>query len=170
MVIPIRSEAKRRVAGFIQDVSSSGQTVFIEPAECLDHNNLIRELETAETREIESIRRLLTDTVRQNVDSLRSAQNVLEEFEIRRAIAILANEMDAVVPLFNEDGKLFIRAGRNPELLLHFKKNHPARQVVPLNLELGFDFTTLVISGPNAGGKSIALKTIDFPAIGTECS
>ena len=160
MVIPIRSEAKRKVAGFVQDVSSSGQTIFIEPTECLDHNNLIRELETAEKREIELIRRLLTDTVRQNSAALQLAQDVLEEFEVRRAIAILANEMDAVVPIFNEDGALFICEGRNPELLLHFQQNDSGRQVVPLNLELGSTFTTLVISGPNAGGKSIALKSI----------
>lgn len=160
MVIPIRAEAKRKIPGFIQDVSTTGQTVYIEPAECLDQNNEIREFEAAEKREIERIRRVLTDTVRQNSASLQIAHDVLTDFEVRRAIAVLANELDAVVPMFNDVGVLKICEGRNPELVLHFRKAYPDRVVVPLNLELGSEFNTLIISGPNAGGKSIALKTV----------
>lgn len=168
MVIPIRAEAKRKISGFVQDVSATGQTVYIEPAECLDQNNQIRVLETEEAREIESIRRGLTDIVREHAVALRLASDTLEKFELRRGIAQLANEIGGVVPAFNEEGIIKIENGRSPELLLHFREQRRSsssleesrRAVVPLNMTLGETDTALVISGPNAGGKSVALKTV----------
>ncbi len=168
MVIPVRVEAKRKISGFIQDVSATGQTVYIEPAECLDQNNRIRELETEEIREIENIRRALTDVVRECSELLKAAASILDEFELEKGISELANELGAVVPAFNTDGRISIINGRSPELLLHFQnqarlsndRNDLSRKVVPLNLELGNPDRSLVISGPNAGGKSVALKTL----------
>jgi DNA mismatch repair protein MutS2 len=179
MVIPVRAEAKRKISGFVQDVSATGQTVYIEPAECLDQNNQIRVLETEEAREIESIRRGLTDVVREHVEALRLASDTLAEFELRKGIAELANEIGGLVPAFNEDGIIKIENGRSPELLLHFqeqkrsssaageRRGHSAllneslvNTVVPLNVTLGDPDSALVISGPNAGGKSVALKTV----------
>jgi len=170
MVIPIRAEAKRKVQGFVQDTSASGQTVYVEPAACLDLNNEIRELEGEERREVERILRAATDHLRSEGDALRGNVRVLAGFDLLQAKARLANRLDAVVPQLNEEGLVDIRSGRNPVLLLHFQHRAEedageARAVVPLDLTLGGDYVTLVITGPNAGGKTVAMKTVGLLAL-----
>ncbi len=165
MVIPVRIEAKRKVQGFVQDTSASGQTVYIEPAASLDLNNEVRELEGEERREVERILREATDKVRRDSDALRDNLRVLAQFDLLQAKAHLANRLDAVVPQLNDEGLIEIRKGRNPVLLLHFQRlaeqdQADARAVVPLELTLGDGYNTLVITGPNAGGKTVAMKTV----------
>jgi DNA mismatch repair protein MutS2 len=176
MVIPVRASAKGKVEGFVHDRSASGQTVYIEPAACLELNNEVRELKSAEQAEIERILRDATDHVRAETDAIEVNLKVLAQFDLLRAKARFANRLDAVVPTLNEEGRIELYEGRNPVLQLHFESLDedaetegrapgeedaiPPREVVPLDLELGDDFRTLVITGPNAGGKTVAMKTV----------
>ncbi len=177
MVIPVRASAKGKVEGFVHDRSASGQTVYIEPAACLELNNEVRELQSAEQDEIERILRQVTGHVRAESDAIEENLTVLAQFDLLRAKARLANRLDAVVPKLNEEGRIEIYEGRNPVLQLHFESLDPEdetdgrapggddealppREVVPLDLELGADFRTLVITGPNAGGKTVTMKTV----------
>lgn len=169
MVIPVRAEAKRKVAGFVHDTSATGQTVYIEPTAVLDLNNEVRELEGEERREVERILREVTGMVRAHLDDLHGNSRVSAQFDLLQAKARLANELDAVVPHLNDEGLLEIKKGRNPLLLLHFQRQNAKEQdpeagairsVVPLNLTLGGEFHTLIITGPNAGGKTVAMKTV----------
>jgi len=175
MVIPVRASAKGKVEGFVHDRSASGQTVYIEPAACLELNNEVRELKSAEQAEIERILRDATDHVRTETDAIEDNLKVLAQFDLLRAKARFANRLDAVVPKLNEEGRIELYEGRNPVLQLHFESldadaktegrstgedDIPPREVVPLDLELGADFRTLVITGPNAGGKTVAMKTV----------
>ena len=155
MVIPLRAEAKRKVRGFIHDTSATGQTVYMEPEACLDLNNEIRLLEAEERREMERILREATARVQARGDELAVNLVCLAQFDLLQAKAHLANRMRAVVPKFNDDGIVDIRDGRNPALLLY-----QGEAVVPLNLVLGLTAGTLVITGPNAGGKTVAMKTV----------
>lgn len=169
MVIPVRAEAKRKIQGFVQDMSATGQTVYIEPAAVLDLNNEVRELEAEERREVERILREVTGRVRLHLDALREGMRALAQFDLLQGKARFANEIDAVVPELNEEGVVDIRKGRNPVLLLHFRRQREdgsrVREVVPLDLALGNDYHTLVITGPNAGGKSVAMKTVGLFAV-----
>ena len=175
MVIPVRAEAKRKVDGFVHDTSASGQTVYIEPTACLELNNDVRELKSEERREIERILRVATAKIREHKGAMDANMSALAQFDLLQAKARLANRLDAVVPKLNEDGHIDIHEGRNPILQLHFSdldeeadtrgrdtgdEEIPPREVVPLDLSLGTDFHTLVITGPNAGGKTVAMKTV----------
>jgi len=167
MVIPIRVEAKRKIAGFVHDVSATGQTVYVEPADCLDMNNEVRALEAEERREIIRILREATSAVREQLPAVRAGLDRLWALDAIQARARLAQAMDAVVPELNTEGIVDIRGGRNPVLALRFAR--PAegadRRVVPLNLALGEAFNTLLITGPNAGGKTVALKSVGLFAL-----
>ncbi len=169
MVIPVRAEARRKVAGFVHDVSATGQTVYVEPADALELNNAVRELEGEERREIERILRAATDTLRTHLDELREHQRTLAAFDLLQAKARLAHELDAAVPQLGDAGVIDIREGRNPVLHLHFarlrERGGEPRAVVPLDLGLGEAYRTLVITGPNAGGKSVAMKTVGLFAL-----
>jgi DNA mismatch repair protein MutS2 len=169
MVIPIRAEAKRKVAGFVQDVSATGQTVYIEPAVVLDLNNEVRELQAEEHREVERILRGATAMLRSHLPELRTNLKALAQFDLLQAKARLANELDAAVPQLNEEGRIHIRSGRNPVLQLRFKSiendGGAERRVVPLDLALGEAYRTLIITGPNAGGKTVAMKTVGLFAL-----
>lgn len=164
MVIPVRAEAKRKVKGFVQDTSATGQTVYMEPTSCLDLNNEVRELEGEERREVERILRAATVHLQNHLDDLKEHVRVLSQFDLLQAKATLANELNAVVPHLNEEARIEIKKGKNPVLLLHFKRleeeQAEKREVVPLNLMLGKDYHTLIITGPNAGGKTVAMKTV----------
>ncbi|PSQ66699.1 MAG: endonuclease MutS2, partial [Bacteroidetes bacterium QH_2_64_74] len=167
--------AKGKVEGFVHDRSASGQTVYIEPTACLELNNEVWELKSAEQAEIERILRDATAHVRAESDPIKVNLKVLAQFDLLRAKARFANRLDAVVPKLNEQGRIELHEGRNPVLQLHFEGLDeggetegrapgedaiPPREVVPLDLELGNDFRTLVITGPNAGGKTVAMKTV----------
>ncbi len=166
MVIPVRAEAKRKIEGFVQDVSATGQTVYIEPASVLSLNNEVRELEAEERREVERILRAVTAALREHLAPMRDNLRVLAQFDLLQAKATLANQLDAVVPHLNDEGRIDIRQGRHPVLQLYVQRwneEHPdadPRRVVPLDLSLGIDYHTLVVTGPNAGGKTVAMKTV----------
>lgn len=163
MVIPLRAEAKRKVNGFVHDVSATGQTVYMEPAACLELNNQVRILEGEEKREIERILREATAQVRAHLDTLHANLECLAHVDALQAKARYSNRIDAVMPRLNTDGYIDIQGGRNPVLLAHVGDRGKA--VVPLDLHLGADAWTLVITGPNAGGKTVAMKTIGLFAL-----
>ena len=164
VVIPIRVEAKRRVDGFVHDVSASGKTVFIEPAASLESNNMVRELELEEMREMFAIRVDLTDRIRAILPTLSSSVDQLTRFDVLLAKATLSNELGARVPRVEQDGIVSFTDGRNPALALVFKAEDSSREVVPFSLILGEDHTVLIISGPNAGGKSVTMKAVGLMA------
>lgn len=158
MVIPVRSEFKRNIKGFIQDESSSGQTVFLEPAEVLDINNAIRELEYAERREIVKILKELSDTLKPEIPALRKGYVFLGLMDFVRAKAKVCNLIRAHRPEVLHDPSLNLKGARHPLLFLsHQKIDKPT---IPLDISLQKDQRIVLISGPNAGGKSVALKTV----------
>ncbi len=156
-VIPIKTEFKQRVSGFIHSSSASGATVFIEPTETLELNNALRELEIAEQREIQRILAELTRQVGEHADAIHRAYGALCELDVLFAKARYSIEVIGAEPQISDTFMLRIRDGRHPVLLQRL----PRSRVVPISLELGGDEgTTLVITGPNAGGKTVALKTV----------
>jgi DNA mismatch repair protein MutS2 len=158
MVIPVAAEHKRKLKGFIHDESATGQTVFIEPAEVFDLNNSIRELELAEKREVIRILTKLTNDLRPSIPALKKAYTFLGLIDFVRAKAKLALRLGAGKPKgINKQHVEWINA-RHPLLQLSLEKQ--GRKVVPLDITLNKDYRILVISGPNAGGKSICLKTV----------
>ena len=158
MVIPVLAEYKRRVKGFIHDESATGQTVFLEPAEVLEINNEIRDLTYREKREVVRILTSLTDALRPHLPSLRSAYQFLGMIDFIRAKARLALRLDARCPKLVKDRVIEWVQARHP--LLQLSETHHARSVVPLDIALHDEQRILVISGPNAGGKSVCLKTV----------
>ena len=170
MVIPVKEEFKNIVKGFIHDESSSGQTVFIEPAEVLELNNDLRKLTLDETHEIEKILLHIADVIRPHLDTLQSAMKILGGLEFLYVKGRFTNFIDGVKPHLNQTGYIHVKKGFHPLLLLKELGKLPAerRQIVPLNLELGSPPDSgriLIISGPNAGGKTVALKTVGLFAI-----
>lgn len=178
-VIPVRAEAKRKVQGFVHDVSSSGQTVYIEPAASLDLNNEIRELEAERRREIEHLLREVSGHIRAHRDEISASLESLARLDMLASIARLANEVEALVPAINDDGVIRLVRARNPVLALHFRREADRariegtpmqpRTVVPLSVELGDEARTLVITGPNAGGKSVAMKSVGLLCLMVQC-
>ncbi len=162
MVVPIRVEAKRKVKGFIHGASATGQTVYIEPAACLELNNEVRLLQEEERREVERILRAAASRVREHSTALRINLDCLGYFDMLQAIARLASRLEAVCPKLNRSGIIDIRRGRSPALLLHLGTPDA---VVPFNVTLGDEVRTLVITGPNAGGKTVAMKALGLLSI-----
>ncbi len=165
LVIPIRAEAKRKISGFVHDVSASGQTVYIEPESALLGNNEVRELEAEEMREIMAIRIRLTDAIRETLPEIRGAFAQITTFDLQWAKAKLGNAISGSVPSVGNEGVIRITEGRNPALVLHFMGEGSSRSVVPFSLELGLENTILIISGPNAGGKSVTMKSVGLLAV-----
>ena len=172
-VIPVRAEAKRKVAGFVHDVSATGQTVYIEPTAALDLNNEIREIELERGREVQRILLDLSGHVRHHRRDLERTADAVGHLDALAAVGRLAADLDALVPEVGEGGALTLVKARHPVLQLRVADADRAgadRQpgerggvpaaVVPLDLVLGEDAWTLVITGPNAGGKSVAMKTV----------
>ena len=158
MVIPIAAENKRKLRGFIHDESATGQTVFMEPEEALDINNEIRDLEYMEKREIIRILTRLTDQLRPNIPALRKATNFLGVLDFVRAKARFALKTESHKPILTQERTLQWSHARHPILEISLKAQ--GKQVVPLNIKLDHQKRLLLISGPNAGGKSVALKTV----------
>ncbi|MCF8216849.1 MAG: Smr/MutS family protein [Chlorobium sp.] len=157
LTLGFKVEYKYKIPGYIQDYSGSGQTVFIEPAETLLLSNRIQELEIDERREIERILREVTAIIRPELENLRHNQQILAGFDAIYAKARLAVETASVLPCIDSGRKLRIVKGYHPWLLITHRVKHA--EVFPLDLELLADEGVLVISGPNAGGKSVAMKT-----------
>lgn len=158
MVIPVRAEAKRKLDGIVQDVSATGQTAYVEPAACVELNNDLRTLEAAERREIVRLLTVATAVVRASRSQLADDAATLAVVDVLVATARVANRLDARVPERAFDGVVDLRGARNPELLLRLGKG--VDSVVPIDVRLDAATRMIVISGPNAGGKSVALKTV----------
>ncbi|MFD1631366.1 endonuclease MutS2 [Pseudopedobacter beijingensis] len=156
--IPILAENKRKLKGFVHDESASGQTVYIEPEEVFNLNNLVRDLEFEKRREIIRILTELTDKLRPFVPILYSYHNFLTKLDYVRAKALFAIELDAEMPVITNDIGLKLLNARHPLLMLSGKQT--GKTVVPLNMHLDPKTRILLVSGPNAGGKSVAMKTV----------
>lgn len=150
--IPVKSEYKNSFAGMVHDQSSSGSTVFIEPMAVVKLNNDLRELAIREKEEIEKVLETLSQMLFNETANLKYNIDTIAEFDFIFARGQLAKDMKASRPEFNDKGYINIKRGRHP--LIDSKK------VVPINIYLGKDFTMLVITGPNTGGKTVSLKTV----------
>ena len=157
LVIPVKASDKRAIRGFIHDESATGQTVYIEPAEIFDTSNEIKELEYAERREIHRILMAFTRLLRPYLSELRKAWFMLGELDFIRAKALMANEIGGVKPEIKDIPYINWQQARHP--LLEKKLKAQGKSIVPLDLALDETDRILVISGPNAGGKSVCLKT-----------
>ncbi len=156
-VIPVAAANKRKLNGFIHDESSTGKTVYIEPVEVVEINNELKELEYAERREIVKILTDFTELIRPDADALEQAGDYLTDIDLIRAKARWAAENDCGKPVISTDDRLVLRRARHP--LLQQTLRAQGREIVPLDLELDREHHLLIVSGPNAGGKSVCLKT-----------
>ena len=178
-VIPVRAEAKRKVQGFVHDVSATGQTVFIEPASVLDLNNEIRETEVERAREIERILREVSAHARHHAADAADGLHALGRLDAAAAVARLSLETGALVPDVGETGALRLVGARHVGLVLREARKPVTDRgaVVPLDLSMGDvsagdgpeAATTLVVTGPNAGGKSVAMKTVGLTTLMAAC-
>ncbi len=167
MVIPVAAANKRKIQGLVYDESSSGKTSFIEPLEVVAINNQIRELEFAEQREIIRILVAFADFLRPYVSDLLVQARFMALMDFLRAKAWLALQMDADRPVLSREGVLFLQRARHPLLEDALKKEGKA--IVPLTLRLDPLKRILLISGPNAGGKSVCLKTVGLLQYMLQC-
>lgn len=151
-VIPVKSENRSHVPGLVHDMSSSGATVFVEPMAVVELNNQLRELELKEREEIERILAVLSNLVGEQSEYIRGNENILKELDFIFAKGKLALEMKATKPILNKKGYINIKKGRHPIL--------DTKNVVPIDAYIGRDFTSLIITGPNTGGKTVTLKTV----------
>ncbi|MDF2431530.1 MAG: mismatch repair protein MutS2 [Mucilaginibacter sp.] len=158
LCIPLLAENKRKLKGFIHDESASGQTVYMEPEEVFSLNNRIRDLEFDRRREIIKILTALTDELRPYVPLLLSYHNLLTKLDFVRAKALFAIDIEAEMPQVINEPRLRLTNARHPLLLLNFKKEK--KTVVPLNVQIDEQARIIVVSGPNAGGKSVCMKTV----------
>ncbi len=158
LVLPVNPSFKRKLKGIVHDESASGRTVYIEPSEVVEANNRIRELENDEHREIIKILTEFTNYIRPYLDELLFAYNFLAIIDFVRAKAKFAQQVGAIKPEFKEEQIIDWAQAIHPLLFLALKKHN--RKVVPLDITLEKDNRILVISGPNAGGKSVCLKTV----------
>ncbi|MCQ2533291.1 MAG: endonuclease MutS2 [Clostridia bacterium] len=149
--IPLKAECKSKVPGIIHDTSSSGHTIFVEPMPVVETNNRIRELKSAEMEEIERILEMLTKKVLSNREVLTVDLGIISEIDFNSAKAQLAIEMDATKPELNDKGKVNLIQARHPLI--------DKDRVVPVDIINGIDYKTLIITGPNTGGKTVSLKT-----------
>lgn len=156
-VVPVKAEHRAKMPGIIHDQSSSGATIFIEPQVIVNLNNELRELELAEKAEIERILAELSSAVAEHFHDLINNQKILIELDIIFAKGKLSCKMQAEEPSINEEGFLDLRLARHP--LIDPKK------IVPINLSIGKEYRTLVITGPNTGGKTVTLKTAGLLAM-----
>jgi len=150
--VPVKAEYRSSFPGMIHDQSNTGSTLFMEPLSVIQLNNKIKELQAKEKEEIEKILLMLSDLVTANAISIEGNLELLTQLDFIFAKAALSMSMDATQPQFNTKGYIDIHKGRHPLL--------DPKTVVPTDIYLGKDFTTLLITGPNTGGKTVALKTL----------
>jgi len=158
LVIPVSPAFKRKVNGIVHDESATGKTVFIEPTQVVEANNRLRELEGEERREIMRILVEFTNFVRPHTDSIFASQYFLGQIDFLRAKALFAIEINAIKPRLDNYCQLEWAKAVHPLLLLSLKKQ--GKTIVPLDITLNEKQRILLISGPNAGGKSVCLKTV----------
>ena len=160
-VVPVKSEHKNDIPGMVHDVSATGSTYFVEPMAAVNANNALRELELREEKEIERILAELSAEVSVYQESINENVQLLVSLDVIFAKAKLAYKMNAWAPVMNNAGKIDLRNARHP--LIDPKK------VVPISLRLGDDFDTMIITGPNTGGKTVSLKTLGLLTLMAEC-
>lgn len=157
LLIPVKSGSKRKISGIVADESATGKTSFIEPIESVELNNAVRELEFAEKREIVKILTAVSDKIRPHIPDLIEGSAILGELDFARAKAKMAIDTNADLPILSDKPTVDMRVARHPILEKTLKAE--GRKVVPLNIELNERQRIIMISGPNAGGKSVCLKT-----------
>lgn len=150
--LPVKAECRGNVQGMIHDQSSTGSTLFIEPMAVVKLNNDLKELYAKEQEEIQVILARLSEDTAEYIEEIRTDYRSLTDLDFIFARGCLALEMNGSRPLFNTEGRIYIREGRHPLL--------DARKVVPITISLGKDFTLLIVTGPNTGGKTVSLKTV----------
>jgi len=165
-VIPVRAEQRRSVPGVVHGASGTGQTVFLEPFETVEANNQLVQLSEEEAAEILRVLRELTDRLQSARGPLLAAVETIAELDSAFARARFAREFDAALPEFSSTRELRLEAARHP--VLEDKLKREGRSVVPMSLSLGGEEKLLVISGPNTGGKSVALKTVGLAALAAQ--
>lgn len=168
-VIPVAAGNKRKVQGFIFDESASGRTAYIEPLEVIELNNEVRELQSGERREVIRILTQFADFVRPSIDDLMAAGDVLCYFDFLIAKARYAHQIRAVMPILEDRATLYLRSARHPLLEKLFKAEGREGALVPLDMRLTAEKHILLISGPNAGGKSVCLKTVGLLQYMLQC-
>lgn len=167
LMIPVAPAFKRKIKGIVHDESASGKTVFIEPESVVEANNRIRELEGEEKREIIRILTDLTNFVRPLVPDILQSYEFLADIDFIRAKALFAIEIQGIRPVVEDKQQLDWARAIHPLLYLSLKKQH--KEVVPLDIELTTEKRLLIISGPNAGGKSVCLKTVGLLQYMLQC-
>ena len=160
-VVPVKSECRNDVPGLVHDVSASGGTYFIEPMSAVNANNALRELELKEKKEIERILAELSAEAAAHREDINLDYTMLVQLDVIFAKAKLAYRMHAWAPMMNDQGKVDLRKARHPLI--------DPKAVVPISVRLGSDFDTLIITGPNTGGKTVTLKTIGLLTLMAEC-
>ncbi|MCQ2196467.1 MAG: Smr/MutS family protein [Bacteroidaceae bacterium] len=167
LVIPVAPAMKRKLKGIVHDESATGKTVYIEPAEVVEANNRIRELEAEERREVIRILQEFTDKLRQNTPELLRAFVFLADIEFVRAKALFATQINAITPQVSSKPLIDWTMAIHPLLAINLKAQ--GRKVVPLDIMLNKQQRILIISGPNAGGKSVCLKTVGLLQYMVQC-
>lgn len=150
-VVPLKAEHRGELPGIVHDTSSSGATLFVEPLPVVELNNKIRELLGLEREEIERILQAFSEQVAQQAQPILDNLTLVGQLDFLQAKASLALSMRAMPPRLNQEGRIILKSARHPLI--------PADKVVPIDFELGTSFQTLVITGPNTGGKTVSLKT-----------
>ena len=160
-VVPVKSECKNDIPGLVHDVSATGSTYFIEPMSAVNANNALRELELKEKKEIERILAEMSADVAAKQEEILQNSSLLIRLDVIFAKARLAYRMKAWPPVMNDLGRVDLRKARHP--LIDPKK------VVPISVRLGNDFDSMIITGPNTGGKTVTLKTVGLLTLMAEC-
>lgn len=159
LCIPILAENKRKLKGLIHDESATGQTVYIEPEEIFQLNNKVRDLEFERKREVIRILTELTTELRPHVPLLLAYHGLLTKLDFVRAKALFAMDIEAEMPELSKEAEIELVNARHPLLLMNARKeSHPP--VVPLNIKIDHEDRVILVSGPNAGGKSVCMKTV----------
>ena len=160
-VVPVKSECRNDVPGLVHDVSATGGTYFIEPMSAVNANNALRELELKEKKEIERILAELSAEAAAHREDINLDYTMLVQLDVIFAKAKLAYRMRAWAPIMNDRGRVDLRKARHPLI--------DPKAVVPISVRLGSDFDTMIITGPNTGGKTVTLKTIGLLTLMAEC-
>ncbi len=160
-VVPVKAEFKNEIHGLIHDVSSTGSTYFVEPMSSVNANNALRELLLKEKKEIERILAELSAEAANHRDTISQDYTLLVDLDAIFARAKLSHRMKAIAPEIRDDGRLELIQARHPLI--------DAKTVVPVSVHLGKDFDTLIITGPNTGGKTVTLKTLGLLTLMAEC-
>lgn len=167
LVIPVPPAYKRKVRGIVHDESATGKTVFIEPEAAVEINNKIRELLSDEKKEVIKILTAISSELRPRVPEMMDSYNFLSEIDFIRAKALFAQDTNAVLPKVSNETLLDWSMAKHPILLLNNRRS--GKEVVPLNIQLNNENRILIISGPNAGGKSVCLKTVGLLQYMLQC-